>query len=61
MPSAALNAPADTMTVSIVKPRPPPIKRYASGTMRKSTSCFESTKLTRGCTEKALETSVAPA
>ena len=38
----------------------PLTKRYVSGTSRNSTSCLQSTKLARGSTEKAAETSVRP-
>src|SRR6202171_1210357 len=55
MPNAALAAPTDTITVIIVDPRSPVAKRNVSGTIRKSTSCLVSMRLTRACGENAAE------
>ncbi len=61
MPTAALAAPTDTVTVINVVPRSPEANRYVSGTIRNSSSCLESIKLAIGCGENAQETSVTPA
>ena len=61
MPYAALAAANDRITVMIVTARSPVMKRYTRGTVRNSTSCLQSTKLTRGSRENAADTSVMPA
>src|SRR5262245_49352751 len=61
MPTMALAAAEVSTTVVNVNAREPVAKRYASGTIRNSTSCRESMKLARGSTEKIDENSVMPA
>ncbi len=58
MPTAALAAAHDTITVTIVAARAPVAKRYTSGTSRNSTICFEAMRLVRGSGENAVATSV---
>src|SRR5262249_6328612 len=53
--------PTVTTIVISTAPREPRTKRCVIGTSKNSTSCLESTKLTRGSGENAAETSVAPA
>ena len=61
MPRIALIAPMVMMMSTTVSARRPGSSRYAIGTMEKSSSCLQSMMLVRGSTERAAETSVAPA
>ena len=61
MPRTALIAPMVMTMSTTVSARRPRDSRYAIGTMEKSSSCLQSMMLVRGSTEKAAETSVAPA
>src|SRR5258708_33170456 len=61
MPTAALTAANDTITVTIVAARGPVANRYTSGTSRNRTICLSAIRLVRGLGENAVETSVTAA
>src|SRR5579864_3392107 len=57
MPTAALTAANDTITVASIDARGPLANRYTSGTSRNRTICLSAIRLVRGSGENAVEMS----
>ena len=57
MPTAALTAANDTITVTSVEACDPVTNRYTNGTSRNSTICLSAIRLVRGSGENAVATS----